>query len=414
MIGERQQFPLKLSWAFTVHKAQGKTMPDVVVHSGNEFTPGQLYVACSRVTSKEGLSIIGFNARKLIKENSKVCGFYKTIENKPALTNCMCCVNQEYSMHILENGELHQVEDELWFDSLSDHELSEIEECCQQLFQESSQDKNPDEPDTSDERLRNSVVHTLPLEINSKDFLEGLKDRSPVFSQEGSIKWRMNDLLTKLQTLHLRNFEHFLKTVWNKISTIISARRVNSRGSEKFDFKGICSDEMELLTGDELGVQFSSGIEYSPLQVHHHCVLTEIVKNIKTTILRKQYETTNTESEEPRQGTKPEVSENCHGKVRYVSGWVVAKLIHAHKGYISKNMCSSYIQARSEMNRRFKLINILETLLVNSSVIHASTIYGSSLEVIDQRQYRENALLYVNNETFEFFMELERCRVNKS
>lgn len=61
IIGERQQFPLKLAWAFTVHKAQGQTMAAAVVHSGNEFTPGQLYVACSRVTSKEGLSVTGFS-----------------------------------------------------------------------------------------------------------------------------------------------------------------------------------------------------------------------------------------------------------------------------------------------------------------------------------------------------------------
>ena len=59
VIGERQQFSLKLSWAFTVHKAQGQTMAAAVVHTGKEFTPGQLYVACSRVTAKEGsLSLV--------------------------------------------------------------------------------------------------------------------------------------------------------------------------------------------------------------------------------------------------------------------------------------------------------------------------------------------------------------------
>ena len=107
-----------------------------------------------------------------------------------------------------------------------------------------------------------------------------------------------------------------------------------------------------------------------------------------------------------------EVNENCNGKVRYVGGWVVAKLIHSHRSYISKNVCSSNPKVRAGMNRKFTLINHLESLLVSSIVIHASTIYASSLEVTDQKQYRENALVYVNDETFEIFLELEKCRAN--
>ena len=125
---ERQQFPLKLAWAFTVHKAQGQTMAAAVVHTGKEFTPGQLYVACSRVTAKEGLSVIGFNARKLIKEHPKVCKFYETIINKPALSNCICCNNHECPVTVSENVEqpVHQIEDTLCFDSLLGEELSAI------------------------------------------------------------------------------------------------------------------------------------------------------------------------------------------------------------------------------------------------------------------------------------------------
>lgn len=179
------------------------------------------------------------------------------------------------------------------------------------------------------------------------------------------------------------------------------------------DFKGIRSDEMELLTSNDIGLQFSSVIEDRHLQVHHHCILTEVVKKIRTVILRKHCEMMNTESETSLQGAKVwDVSEHWHGKVRYVSGWVVAKLIHGHRSYLNKNVCSSNMQVQTEMNRRFTLINHLESLLFNSSVIHASTKYASSLGVIDQKQYRENALVYVNDETFEFFMELEKCRVN--
>ena len=54
-IGSFTQYPLRLAWALTVHKSQGKTFERVIVDLGTTFTPGQMYVALSRGTSLEGL-----------------------------------------------------------------------------------------------------------------------------------------------------------------------------------------------------------------------------------------------------------------------------------------------------------------------------------------------------------------------
>ena len=62
-----------MSWATIIHKVQGLTLDEIVFDmKGGHFSPGQAYVACSRVKNLQGLYINNFNLTSIIKKSMKV------------------------------------------------------------------------------------------------------------------------------------------------------------------------------------------------------------------------------------------------------------------------------------------------------------------------------------------------------
>jgi hypothetical protein len=77
IVGTFDQFPLRLAWAITIHKSQGKTFDNVIIDIGTgAFDYGQTYVALSRCRTLEGIFLKRPIRGRDIMVDEKIVDFY--------------------------------------------------------------------------------------------------------------------------------------------------------------------------------------------------------------------------------------------------------------------------------------------------------------------------------------------------
>ena len=86
-IAERIQFPLKLCFAITIHKAQGMTLDRAIINCKGAFLPGQIGVAVGRVKCKAGLQVLNYD-RKLVRKHPEYVDKFYADQTAPVSANC--------------------------------------------------------------------------------------------------------------------------------------------------------------------------------------------------------------------------------------------------------------------------------------------------------------------------------------
>jgi len=82
-LGSFTQFPLRLAWATTIHKSQGKTFDRAVIDLGRgAFAAGQTYVALSRCRTLDGITLKRPIRRSDLIMDARILDFSKEVGEK--------------------------------------------------------------------------------------------------------------------------------------------------------------------------------------------------------------------------------------------------------------------------------------------------------------------------------------------
>ena len=101
VVGTFRQYPIKPAWALTVHKSQGLTFNNIVIDfAGGAFSSGQTYVALSRCTSLEGITLLKPLSQRDIIVNTAITDFSRQFNNQAVINDAMLVekANGLYSM----------------------------------------------------------------------------------------------------------------------------------------------------------------------------------------------------------------------------------------------------------------------------------------------------------------------------
>ncbi|MCH4186414.1 MAG: AAA family ATPase, partial [Prevotella sp.] len=110
-IGRYIQYPIRLAWAITVHKSQGLTFNQVKIDfTGGVFACGQTYVALSRCTSLQGISLKEPIRRDEVFVHNEVRQFARNYNNRNIIQTALAQskADQEYAqaLQAFERGDM--------------------------------------------------------------------------------------------------------------------------------------------------------------------------------------------------------------------------------------------------------------------------------------------------------------------
>lgn len=184
-IGRYEQYPIRLAWAITVHKSQGLTFNQVKIDfTGGVFAGGQTYVALSRCTSLEGISLQEPIRPSEIFVRNEVKQFARQYNNQNTINTALTQSKADRQYHdavkAYDKGDLQAALDNFF---LAIHSRYDIEHPLAKRFIRKKLNK-VNELQAENERLREVIKQKDEEKKKQEKFLKRLATEYVIMGKE--------------------------------------------------------------------------------------------------------------------------------------------------------------------------------------------------------------------------------------
>ena len=363
VVGARKQFPLKLGYAVTVDKSQGRSLTSLVMDCYNFWRPGQMAVAIGRATTTAGLQVLNYNPyASRLKHTDKVTKFYRQrgIVTKPDLNCCRVAVQDvpnaiTFSLPTLE---------------MDDSTLTNY---------------------SHNTRSNRKLKENFPWDV--KKFLMALSTHTNTPNQQLKRKL-ISGACTSPQ------FKTFLQEQYNFIKSLCTDYRLTRKG-RKCNLCFMTAHLHRYLTSDVYLKQCKSAFQKKSVTHMENLICTDVCMKILQTLCEEESNKAKSDLMK-EQLSNAEVDNNldCNVKstLRYVAGTAIQSVCRRFRNNMSKTKNHSI---KKEVD--YYSLRILNCLRSPQGTVEEQTEHPESVMSVIRKQGRKQSLTHVSDNVLKFF-----------
>ena len=379
-VAEREQFPLTLGFAMTMHKAQGMTLDAVHVHCKNIFQAGQLSVGIGRVRCSKGLRIDNYRAGLCQTHKSCVTEFYRSPSAE--LSESLKCCRIKDHQHIQE-----EIEEE----TASDSEEEETD------VDEESDNSDFDDHDNDIESMEDGILQQLPEYIDTAELITLVNQAEPVTETQRNIN-------KTCQSINPTRLNKFCIIQQKAMSSLIPESN-DEKTTPKVWSVALC-EYHKYITSKEYTESISTLFGANSTQTKS---TTYIASKITFEILKREIENLSIGivcSSGQKGLPKAEISEPGKAKVRHVGGMCVAKARHQFMNAITTNLGNPAKNAREKVALGRKRVDAVQCLEADTDELDFDM--DRSLDETERKMNVRRGLTHITDNCFSFFLVLNQ------
>ncbi|XP_052266085.1 uncharacterized protein LOC127868386 [Dreissena polymorpha] len=385
------------------------TLENVEIDCRSIFQPGQLGVAISRVRSVEGLRVVNFHPRYLLKPTKEVTDIMNGAGFEPQEDLSCCRKTKTLSMAC---GEQHTPMDAYHQPPnvpTSTERNTDNEHKKTTITSYTAPDDDEDEDDQLDDDFNEIISALIKSEaqaqtyelndFNIQDFKENLKFKHPVTNTQVQI----NGIVDRIDE---SNLIKFVKKIYLKLNDIEMDFTV-SDDKKSIPEKCLVQFYKQLhifLTGTSYKMDCLMLFNTEKTFANQHmAVCHEIVEKIRILFLEKKVDMLCLSN---NRMLKRIVTDTDKARVRYVAGYCVSKLKHKYVKSLKTHQFKTSQSSNSIYHNSKIALQLLDVLKENDLYIKEVTSHPDSLLDIERKQNNAGGLTNVTDEVFTFFFDL--------